>query len=410
MKLVRLYRRLEVDGKKGKLTLKSYAKVPDNISMDIEASYASGSKETTQVSVMNLPAEDINYLTKGSNARVYGGWYGEDGSSNNVGIIMEGKLATPTPSTIDSSGKTTTITIVDGSDYDKLPEVKKKATTSRSISAQKTLDQTITAYNSKMNAQRRKWIDSHPGATSKQLRAYGHTIITKKNAFAKKKRQEYVKQKANHTAKAKVTKKTKYKPLSFAKNTKGSSIIKKIAKEAGIKIYKLKLVYDKKFTKGYTAKAKPMSAIKSIASQCKTPISYPNGRLEIADYSKNKKSNFYLNYDTGMLGEPEPQDDSDDGLQHYQVVALFRPYFTVGYIFHIESTTLSGWVLINSGTTSITDDSGTSTLDLVDYSKYKKKNSASVKKAETKDKKTKAKLDAANRKKLKEKQKKRRAK
>ncbi|WP_243674298.1 hypothetical protein [Lentilactobacillus kisonensis] len=88
-----------------------------------------------------------------------------------------------------------------------------------------------------------------------------------------------------------------------------------------------------------------------------------------------------MNYDTGMLGEPEPQDDSDDGLQHYQVVALFRPYFTVGYIFHIESTTLSGWVLINSGTTSITDDSGTSTLDLVDYSKYKKKNSASVKKS-----------------------------
>lgn len=136
--------------------------------------------------MMNLPAEDINYLTKGSNARVYGGWYGEDGSSNNVGIIMEGKLATPTPSTIDSSGKTTTITIVDGSDYDKLPEVKKKATTSRSISAQKTLDQTITAYNSKMNAQRRKWIDNHPGATSKQLRAYGIQSLPRKMLLPKR--------------------------------------------------------------------------------------------------------------------------------------------------------------------------------------------------------------------------------
>lgn len=410
MNYVRLYRRVEIDGKKGKLTLKSYAKVPYNISMDIESSYASGSRETTTVTVLGMPKEDINYLAKGANARVYAGWYGENGISNNVGIIMEGKLASPTPSTVDSSGKSTTITIVDGSDYDKIAEIKKKVTTARSVSAQKTLDQTITAYNSKMNAQRHKWIDNHPNATSKQLRAYSHTIITKKNTFAKKKRQEYVKQKANHTAKAKASKKTKYKPLSFAKNTKGSSIIKKIAKEAGIKIYKLKLVYDKKFTKGYTAKSKPMAAIKSVASQCKTPISYPNGRLEIADYSKNKKSGLHLNYDTGLLSEPEPQDDSDDGLQHYQVTALFRPSFTTGYIFYLESTVITGWVLINSGTTSITDDSGQSTLDVVDYSKYKKKNSQSVKKAKTKDQKAKEKLDAANRKKLKEKQRRRRKK
>lgn len=408
MKLVRLYRRLEVDGKKGKLTLKSYAKIPYNASMDIEASYQSGSRETTQVSIMNLPTEDIKYLTKGANARVYGGWYSETGLYNDVGIIMEGTLATPTPSTIDESGKTTTITIADGSNYDKLPEVKVKTTSSRAVSAQKTLDQSITAYNSKMNAKRRKWIDNHPNATSKQLRAYSHTIITKKNAFAKKKRQEYVKQKANHTAKAKVSKKTKYKPLSFAKNTKGSSIIKKIAKEAGIKIYKLKLVYDKKFTKGYTAKSKPMAAIKNIASQCKTPVSYPHGRLEIADYAKNKKSKFYLEYSTGLLAEPEAQDDSDDGLQHYQVTALFRPAFAVGYIFHLESTTLTGWVLIESGTSAITDDSGISTLDVVDYAKYKKKTAVSTKKAESKDKKGKAKLDAANRKKLKAKQKSRR--
>ncbi|GAF37298.1 hypothetical protein [Lentilactobacillus farraginis] len=195
MKLVRLYRRLEVDGKKGKLTLKSYAKIPYNVSMDIEASYQSGSRETTQVSIMNLPTEDIKYLTKGVNARVYGGWYSETGLYNDVGIIMEGTLATPTPSTIDESGKTTTITITDGSNYDKIPEVKIKTTSSRAVSAQKTLDQSITAYNSKMNAIRRKYIDNHPNATSKQLRAYSHTITTKKNAFAKKKRQEYVKQK-----------------------------------------------------------------------------------------------------------------------------------------------------------------------------------------------------------------------
>lgn len=410
MKLVRLYRRLEVDGKKGKLTLKSYAKIPYNVSMDIEASYQSGSRETTQVSIMNLPTEDIKYLTKGVNARVYGGWYSETGLYNDVGIIMEGTLATPTPSTIDESGKTTTITITDGSNYDKIPEVKIKTTSSRAVSAQKTLDQSITAYNSKMNAIRRKYIDNHPNATSKQLRAYSHTITTKKNAFAKKKRQEYVKQKADKTAKAKVTKTTKYKPLSFAKNTRGSSIIKKIAKKAGIKIYKLKLVYDKKFTKGYTAKSKPMAAIKSIASQCKTPVSYPHGRLEIVDYSKNKRSQFYLEYSTGLLAEPEAQDDSDDGLQHYQVTALFRPQFAVGYIFHIESTTLTGWVLIESGTSAITDDSGVSTLDVVDYTKYKKKTAASTKKAKSKDKKAKAKLDAANRKKLKAKQKSRRKK
>lgn len=140
MKLVRLYRRLEVDGKKGKLTLKSYAKIPYNVSMDIEASYQSGSRETTQVSIMNLPTEDIKYLTKGANARVYGGWYSETGLYNDVGIIMEGTLATPTPSTIDESGKTTTITITDGSNYDKIPEVKIKTTSSRAVSAQKTLD------------------------------------------------------------------------------------------------------------------------------------------------------------------------------------------------------------------------------------------------------------------------------
>ncbi|MGP3641207.1 hypothetical protein [Lentilactobacillus hilgardii] len=409
MKLVRAYQRVEVDDKSKNMVLKSYGKDGYNAIVEVQNPFSTASdKNISTITIHNLPESDKNIVEKGCNVRVYFGWISETGEYNTIGLLTQGTVSSVDPSAYASGDKTFVFTISDGSNYDSKKEVKVKTTSKTRVTAsQKSLDEAITKYNSQLNAKRKKWRDDNPNANNKQVRAYNKKILNAKNAYAKAKRKSYLKQKEILEKDKKYKKTTKYKPLTFAKNTRGSTIIKKIAKAAGIKIYGMKLAYDHKFMKGYTAKSKPMAAIESIASICKTPVYRSHGKLYIRDYSKNKKSDLYISYDTGLLQEPELQDDSDDGLKHYQVEFLLRRTISGGTIYHLTSETISGWVVAESGEHDTSSDSMTTTCDCVSYSDYKKANAKKTEKAEKADKKAKAKLDADNKKKLKEKQKKR---
>ena len=87
--------------------------------------------------------------------------------------FLKEKISGLTPNTYDAGDESFQFIVNDNSDNTNEAEVKKKTVTKvRTISAEKTLDETITKYNSKLNSQRRKWIDDHPNATNKEVTAY----------------------------------------------------------------------------------------------------------------------------------------------------------------------------------------------------------------------------------------------
>lgn len=409
MKLVRAYQKLTVVGKSKTLTVTNKSKFGSSAFMELTIPFStSGTTHTATVIVHNLPKKQQAIVVKGSYAKIEAGWISETGLYNTVTTTFEGSVSALTPSDYEVGDKTFQFSVKSRSSYDSIKEIKVKTTSkTRVVASQKTLDQAITKYNSKLNAQRKKWRDEHPNATSKEVTAYNKSIQAKKTAYAKSKRTAYLKQKKELESTKKYTKKTTYEPLSFAKKTKGSTIIKKIAKAAGIKIYGMKLITDTKFTKGYTAKSKPMTAIKYIAGKCgSTPVYTSHGKLYIKDYATNKKSSLYISYDTGLLQEPTIQDDdSSTTVPEYQVVMLMRNSITGGYIFHLKSIKFDEWVMVKGdGEHTIDNTQQITTCNVVSYSAYKKqqKKTAATKAAAAKKKK-----DAAAKKALKAKQAKR---
>lgn len=408
MKLVRAYQKLTVKGKSETLTVINKSKFGNSAFMEMSIPFGTtGTTQTATVTMHNLPKTQQKIIVKNSYAKIEAGWISETGAYNTVTTTFEGTVSALTPSDYEVGDKTFQFSIKSGSNYDNIKEIKVKTTSkTRVVASQKTLDQAITKYNSKHNAQRKKWRDEHPNATNKEVSAYYKQIQTKKDNYAKSKRAAYLKQKKALAANKKYTKKTVYEPLSFAKNTKGSTIIKKIAKAAGIKIYSMKLVDDTKFTKGYTAKSKPMTAIKAIASKCNTPVYNSHGKLYIKQYANNKKSDLYIDYTSGLLQEPTLQDDSTSATatSEYQAVFLMRNSITGGYVFHLKSVTMDKWVLVKDGEHTIDNTQQITTCNFVDYNAYKKAQA----KTEAKKKATaKKKADAAAKKKLKAKQAKR---
>lgn len=407
MKLYRQQARIEIDGDKGKLTIKRYGRDGNVADFEISSTEsADGSAGTATVTIYNLPKAMKAYINKKANCRIYAGYKSETGVASTLGLLTEGTISSITPNTYDSADKSFTFNVKEGADYSGIKELKQKATTSiRTVASQKSVNSAIAAYSKGQTTKLSKWKKAHPKATNKQLRSYKTTLANEKSAYRKRVQGQYTKQKTASKKTKKTTSKTKYKPLTFAKGTKASSIIRTLAKKAGIKIYGMKLVNDKTYTKGYTASSKPYTAIKSIAKACDTPVTRPHGQLYISDPSTKKKTNVYIQESTGMIGQPEKQDSSDDKVAHYQVVIMLRRSLVAGAIFHLKSLAFTGWVIVNSAQWDISSDAFTVTVDVTPYSQYLKKQKKTVKTAKQKAATKKKKKDTAGKKKLKAKRK-----
>ena len=120
------------------------------------------------VTIYNLPKSLKNYIKNGYKCYIYAGFISETGENNTVGKVFVGKISGLTANTYNAGDEPFQFTVNDNSDNTNEAEVKKKTVTKvRTVSAEKTLDETITKYNSKLNAQRRKWIDDHPNDLGK---------------------------------------------------------------------------------------------------------------------------------------------------------------------------------------------------------------------------------------------------
>lgn len=403
MELVHFYTRIELRNN-GKLDYKLIAMqaLPHTASIDVTNNYSNDdTPSTTDVTLHGLLKEHSDKFVKGSQVDIYAGFYNSDKTANLVKQQVHGTITTIQPRKNDSGDWQLTFTMQDGEKYDNLKPIKvKQSKNVRVVASQKSLEKQISDYNSDYNKKFNLWRDTHPHATDKQVKAKRKTYTTLKKAARTKLSADWKKKRTYLNNHKKYQKKTTYKALSFKPGTKGSAIIKKIAKEAGISIGKVEVVYDHVYAKGYIAKKKPMNCIREVASDCKTTCYWQHGYLQIKDFAKQNKLSYIATPETGLLQPPEYQEDSEQG-QTWQLSMIYNPDMTTGTVFKVSHSLsdLKGWVIVLSGTNTIsTGSTPTSEATVMLYSDYKTKQAKKVKKAKANDKKTAKKIAAAKKK------------
>lgn len=187
--------------------------------------------------------------------------------------------------------------------------------------------------------------------------SYSSTVETKKKSFTIKKG-EVVKYN---------TKKRKKVRLSFKKNTKASTIIKRVCRQANIKLAHMWLKKDKVFTSSYTVSSKPYNELKKLAKACGSKLYYRRDGLVMDDFSKADpyKEHIYVTSVNGLLNEPVLNDD-DEGGQTYTLTMPLDPRVDAGSVIEVKSDTLTGFVRVISGQHSSEDYTTECEVKLID--------------------------------------------
>lgn len=410
MELVRFYQHLTLTKKNGdKFDIISDGRLPYVLPLGHTNNYSqSTSPSTTEITVQNLtPAHQVEFV-KGLQIDLSAGWIGSDGTSGIFKTCTHGTISSVTPPNEGDDDNTLVFNVKDGGDYDSIKTIKIKTSKMvRERASQKELKTAISAYSKKQDTAYTKWKKEHPKATSTQISAKKKAVSAIKRKYTSNARATYNKTKKELDAKKKMKKKTVYEYMSFKKNTKSSTIIKAIAKKAGIKIDELKLATDHVWINGYTAKKKPMDCIREIAKACATDIAYPHGKLIIKNIKSGNKLNLYIQKETGILAKAVKQTDGDG--KTWQLSFLYRS-ITVGDVFHYKDDRLDGWVIVLNGTNAYEIGGTPTSSPVVElYSDYQKAQEKKINAQKKKDRDAKKKADKEATKKAKTKRTKRAA-
>ncbi|WP_338230782.1 hypothetical protein [Lactiplantibacillus paraxiangfangensis] len=358
---------------------------------------------TVEVTIHNLTMAHIKEFKVGRTVTLDAGWYDISGNNYDVHRVISAKISFVSPSHYTDADTAVQFTITVNQQYDNIKPIKvRKSKRVRIKASQKSLDKAISAYNSKINKQRKKWIDEHPHAKQKEVTAQNkHWTKLKKN-YATNARSNYNKKRKQLNDKKQYQVKTVHEYMSFKKGTHGSTIIKRIAKQAGIKLKAVHLNYDRVYLNGYTAKSKPMTCIKQIAKDCDTEIINSYGDLRIEKLDTKRKRNIHIQPSTGLISTEYQSGDDNKNSHQWQVTFLYRSV-AVGDIIYLNSTAQggpNGWVIILSGNSSYTGNGTPTTQVTVElYSTYRTKVKKKVNKKKLADRKAKAKADEKSKKK-----------
>jgi len=270
----------------------------------------SSTPPTCTVTIMNLAAKHRKLFKKGYEVKLYAG-YAEDG----VGLLSAGVIRAISPFTSDGTNNTFSFTYREGQEYSKLLSSAEKA-------------------NKKADEARKKKAK----------------VIGKKAATG-------------------LPKIKKHSALSFGKNTAASTIIRRIASDAGITLSKVYLVKSKKYKKGYAAHGKPITNIKAIAKACGSKVYYRRGSIVIDDLSKIKGHNEHIlvtehvkgrHGGTGLIQYPTTDSDSTAKHKTWTVTSLLRYQVSTGSVVTVENRFLKGTFRVKSGE-HVCDDSAFTT-------------------------------------------------
>lgn len=162
--------------------------------------------------------------------------------------------------------------------------------------------------------------------------------------------------------------------LTFAKNTRASTIIRRVASSAGIHLNYVSLKTDKVYKDGFTAEDAPLDVLSELADDCKTSLFYLHGILTLQYvYDGKSADEFNLNYETGLLESPTREDrdddwidsDDDDGLGRYSwsVNSILNYHLTTFSTIHLKTQYVKQSVKVISGEHSFDGSQPTTTFE-----------------------------------------------
>jgi hypothetical protein len=275
----------------------------------------SSTPPTCTVTIKNLSAKNRSLFKVGRTVKVYAG-YAEDGT----GLISSGAIRSTTPYTSDGVNTTFTFTYREGDEYANAESSAEKA-------------------NDKLEAARKK----------------------QEKAIGKK-------------AAAKLPKIKKHSALSFGKNSKAETIIRRIAKDAGIKISGIYLKKNNTYRKGFTCHGKPLSNIQTIAKACGSQVYYRRGQVYIDDLSKklgHQETVLITDHvkgnggGTGLIQYPTTSSETNEAKHKtWEVVSLLRYQISTGSVVTVRNKFLNGTFRVKSGTHVCDDSAFTTTMEV----------------------------------------------
>jgi len=143
--------------------------------------------------------------------------------------------------------------------------------------------------------------------------------------------------------------------IPFRKGVKASQIIARICREAQITLEHCKLKEDHVYKKGYTLSAKPETALKSIAKDCKSKFYYRRGGYVIDSQTEPNPYNehIFISPTTGLINNVEYGDDDDDNTLTF--TSMIDPRISTGSVVELEDpdTKTKGLYRVKSGSYSL---------------------------------------------------------
>lgn len=257
--------------------------------------------------IFNLTKSTIAKIKKNANVTLNAGYVGD------VGLIVEGKI-TSVKTKFEGVDKITTIRFKEGIDYSGIKVDSDMADAPKKYFVSKRVKLKTPIKTMKINKNGRK---------------YTTTQTTKTIKVAKWKKQTL--------------------NITFAKNTKASTIIKKLTSLLGMKVSKMDLPKDKVYKTGFKVTGKIESKLETVVKDCNASMYWRRGKPVIRSIHTGDDERFVLRAATGLLDVADFEDDDDEG---YTVRCLLQHRITVASIITLDSKLAKTKVRVKQGTHS----------------------------------------------------------
>lgn len=135
--------------------------------------------------------------------------------------------------------------------------------------------------------------------------------------------------------------------ITFANNTKASTILKRLCSVAGTSPATMQLPKDKVYTSGYKVSGAIEDAFVEVIRDCGAAFYWRRGRMYIRDLKKGDDERFNLSSDTGLTGSPAYVETED--YKGYNIRCVLQHRISTASIITLNSKTVKGTFRVKSG-------------------------------------------------------------
>lgn len=135
--------------------------------------------------------------------------------------------------------------------------------------------------------------------------------------------------------------------ITFADNTKASTILKKLCSIAGTTPAIMQLPKDKVYANGYKVSGPIEDPFIQVVRDCEAAFYWRRGRMYIRDLRKGDDERFNLSAETGLIGSPEYVENED--YKGYNIRCVLQHRISTASIISLTSKAAKGTYRVKSG-------------------------------------------------------------